>query len=53
MSRSLGIYLPFSPIGEHLGMVAWPLLYFGWLIGILLSYYLLTQLVKTVYPLSG
>lgn len=46
---AFGIYLPFSPIGEHLGMVSLPLSYFGWLAGILLSYCLLTQLVKTIY----
>jgi len=45
----LGIYLPFSPVGEHLGMVPLPPTYFIWLAGILLSYCLLTQLVKTIY----
>jgi Mg2+-importing ATPase len=46
---AFGIYLPFSPLGAHLNMVPLPLSYFGWLIGILLSYCLLTQLVKTIY----
>jgi Mg2+-importing ATPase len=46
---AIGIYLPFSPLGEHLGMVALPLSYFPWLAGILLSYCVLTQLVKTLY----
>jgi Mg2+-importing ATPase len=46
---ALGIYLPFSPVGEHLGMVPLPPTYFIWLAGILLSYCLLTQLVKTIY----
>jgi len=46
---ALGIYLPFSPFGEHLGMVPLPSMYFIWLAGILLSYCLLTQLVKTIY----
>ena len=46
---AIGIYLPFSPIGAHLGMVPLPLSYFGWLAGILMSYCLLTQLIKTVY----
>jgi P-type Mg2+ transporter len=46
---AFGIYLPFSPLGEHLGMVALPLSYFPWLAGILLSYCVLTQLVKTLY----
>jgi Mg2+-importing ATPase len=46
---ALGIYLPFSPVGDHLGMVPLPPTYFIWLAGILLSYCLLTQLVKTIY----
>ena len=46
---AIGIYLPFSPLGEHLGMVALPLSYFPWLAGILLSYCVLTQLVKRLY----
>jgi P-type Mg2+ transporter len=46
---AFGIYLPFSPLGAHLNMVPLPLSYFGWLVGILLSYCLLTQLVKTIY----
>ena len=46
---AFGIYLPFSPLGAHLGMVPLPLPYFGWLAGILLSYCVLTQLVKVAY----
>jgi len=46
---AFGIYLPFSPLGSQLGMVPLPLSYFGWLTGILLSYCVLTQLVKTLY----
>jgi Mg2+-importing ATPase len=46
---AFGIYLPFSPVGHYLGMVPLPLAYFIWLVGILSSYCLLTQLVKTVY----
>jgi Mg2+-importing ATPase len=46
---AFGIYLPFSPLGEHLGMVPLPLSYFPWLAGILLSYCVLTQRVKTFY----
>jgi Mg2+-importing ATPase len=46
---ALGIYLPFSPVGEHLGMVPLPPAYFIWLAGILSSYCLLTQIVKTIY----
>ena len=46
---ALGIFLPFSSLGAHLGMVPLPLSYFAWLAGILLSYCVLTQLVKTLY----
>jgi P-type Mg2+ transporter len=46
---AIGIYLPFSPLGEHLGMVPLPMSYFPWLVGILLSYCILTQLVKRLY----
>ena len=46
---AFGIYLPFSPLGAHLGLVPLPLSYFGWLAGILLSYCVLTQMVKTIY----
>ncbi len=45
----IGIYLPFSPLGEHVGMVPLPMSYFPWLAGILLSYCVLTQLVKRLY----
>jgi Mg2+-importing ATPase len=46
---AFGIYLPFSALGAHLGMVPLPLSYFPWLAGILLSYCVLTQLVKHLY----
>src|SRR5262252_6731125 len=46
---AIGIYLPFSPLGEHVGMVPLPAAYFPWLVGILLGYCLLTQLVKGWY----
>jgi len=46
---AIGVYLPYSPIGEHLGMVPLPLAYFLWLAGILLSYCILTQLMKKFY----
>jgi P-type Mg2+ transporter len=45
----IGIYLPFSPLGAHVGMVPLPLSYFPWLAGILLSYCVLTQMVKRLY----
>jgi Mg2+-importing ATPase len=44
-----GVYLPFSPLGEHLGLVPLPASYFFWLVGILLSYCTLTQIVKRIY----
>jgi P-type Mg2+ transporter len=46
---AIGIYLPFSPIGAHLGLVPLPMSYFAWLLGILLGYCTLTQLVKRFY----
>jgi Mg2+-importing ATPase len=46
---AIGIYLPFSPLGEHVGMLPLPMSYFPWLAGILLSYCVLTQLVKHLY----
>nr|WP_267490751.1 magnesium-translocating P-type ATPase [Paenibacillus sp. 1001270B_150601_E10] len=45
----LGIYMPFSAIGESVGLEPLPLSYFPWLIGILLGYCVLTQLVKNWY----
>ncbi|MEU8763698.1 magnesium-translocating P-type ATPase [Streptomyces sp. NPDC048659] len=44
-----GLYLPFSPLADSLGLVALPAAYFPWLIGILLAYCALTQAVKTLY----
>src|SRR5258705_10535180 len=45
----IGIYLPFSPLGAQGGMFPLPPPYFPWPVGILLSYCLLTQLVKRWY----
>ncbi len=42
-----GIYLPFSPIAGALHMTPLPGQYFGWLAATLLSYAILTQIVKT------
>ncbi|EHQ26677.1 magnesium-translocating P-type ATPase [Mucilaginibacter paludis] len=42
----LGIAIPFSPLAHILNLQALPLVYFPWLIGILVAYCLLTQLVK-------
>jgi Mg2+-importing ATPase len=46
---AVGLYVPFSPLGAKLGMTALPLAYFGWLALTLLSYGVLTQLVKHLY----
>ncbi|MDE5906617.1 MAG: magnesium-translocating P-type ATPase, partial [Alistipes sp.] len=45
----LGIVIPFTRFGEYLGFVSLPGSYFLWLIGILLCYCGLTQLVKVWY----
>lgn len=42
----VGIYLPFSPFASALKLHPLPLMYFLFLIGILISYSLLTQFVK-------
>jgi Mg2+-importing ATPase len=44
-----GIIIPFTPFGTSLGMVSLPSRFFGWLFGILLSYAVLAQLVKSWY----
>jgi len=43
----IGIFIPFSPFAEAFKLQALPLSYFPWLIGILFSYCLLTQFIKT------
>jgi Mg2+-importing ATPase len=43
------ISIPYTPIGAAFGMVPLPLAYYGWLAAILLSYCLLTQLMKSWY----
>ena len=47
--RVLGIYVPFSPLGHYISLQPLPLAYFGWLIGFLLGYCVLTQVVKRWY----
>ncbi len=44
-----GVIIPFSPLAEVLYLVPLPLAYFPWLIGILIAYCLLTQVVKNWY----
>jgi Mg2+-importing ATPase len=46
---AFGIYLPYSSVGAHLGLVPLPWSYFPWLAGILLCYCILTQVVKRIY----
>jgi Mg2+-importing ATPase len=45
----VGIFLPFSHLGQHVGLVPLPESYFGWLLLTLVGYGALTQLVKTWY----
>jgi Mg2+-importing ATPase len=46
---AIGIYLPFSSFAHALKMEPLPVMYFPWLVAILLSYCILTQLIKTWY----
>lgn len=46
---AVGILLPFTPLGASVGFVPLPGRYFLWLAGILLSYCVLTQVVKGWY----
>ena len=46
---AVGIYIPYSYIGHSIGLVSLPGSYFYWLAAIILSYCLLTQLVKVWY----
>lgn len=45
----VGIIIPFTPFGASIGLEPLPMSYFPWLVGILLSYCILTQLVKNWY----
>ncbi|MFD3574033.1 magnesium-translocating P-type ATPase [Streptomyces sp. NPDC058644] len=45
----LGLWLPFSPLASALSMGPLPMSYFPWLIGTLLAYCTLTQVVKGLY----
>ena len=46
---ALGIIIPFTPFGSSIGLEPLPLSYFPWLVGILLSYCVLTQAIKSWY----
>lgn len=45
----VGVCIPFSPFGGAIGLTPLPLTYFPWLVGILLSYCVLTQWLKARY----
>jgi Mg2+-importing ATPase len=45
----LGMLLPFSTLGSKIGMVPLPPMYFAWLALTLVSYCVLTQLMKLIY----
>lgn len=45
----VGLILPFTGIGSSIGLVPLPWKYFPWLIGILVAYGILTQVVKQWY----
>ncbi|MBW3518828.1 magnesium-translocating P-type ATPase [Flavobacterium sp. NKUCC04_CG] len=49
MVMCLGLYIPFSPLGTYIGLVPLPGSYFPWLLGILLSYFVVVQTIKTIY----
>lgn len=46
---AVGICIPFSSFGSSIGLSPLPWTYFPWLAGILLSYCVLTQWLKTLY----
>jgi Mg2+-importing ATPase len=46
---AIGAFFPFSSLGASVGMQPLPLSYFAWLFATLLSYCVLTQIIKTIY----
>ncbi len=46
---TLGIWLPYSPLGDVLGFVKLPSLFWPFIIGIILAYFVLTQLIKRLF----
>lgn len=46
---AIGLCIPFTSFGSSIGLTPLPWTYFPWLIGILLSYCVLTQWLKTLY----
>jgi P-type Mg2+ transporter len=45
----IGMLIPYSGLGQRIGMVPLPGIYFAWLAVTLVSYCVLTQLMKTIY----
>lgn len=46
---AVGIFVPFSSFGASIGLMPLPWAYFPWLVGILLTYCILTQGLKLLY----
>jgi P-type Mg2+ transporter len=46
---AIGIFIPLSALGASVGLRPLPWSYFVWLAGTLLSYCVLTQIIKTIY----
>ena len=46
---AIGVYIPFSPLGNMIGLQPLPWAYFPWLVATLVGYCVLTQFVKTLY----
>jgi Mg2+-importing ATPase len=46
---AIGVAIPYTVLGRHLGMVELPLEYFGWIAATVIAYCVLTQFVKTLY----
>jgi Mg2+-importing ATPase len=44
---AVGVWLPFSPLAEFLGLTPLPPAFFGWLTGFLIAYSVLTHAMKT------
>jgi Mg2+-importing ATPase len=46
---AIGIVVPFTPVEAALKLQPLPMSYFPWLVGTLLAYCVLTQILKTLY----
>ncbi|KAK4756396.1 hypothetical protein SAY87_006523 [Trapa incisa] len=46
---SIGILLCFTPIGKHMGFVPLPLSYFGFLVVLFLTYFIVGRIIKSLY----